>query len=53
MNAAGHIKGIDRLAGTDQLTKAVDEGTIDALIRQWDADAKRFENLVKPYLIYR
>lgn len=53
VNAAGRIKGIDRLAGTDQLTKAVDEGTIDALIRQWDADAKRFEAMAKPYLIYR
>jgi len=53
VNAAGRIKGIDRLAGTDQLTKAVDEGTIDALIKQWDADAKRFEEMVKPYLLYR
>jgi len=53
VNAAGRIKGIDRLAGTDQLTKAVDEGTIDALIKQWDADAKRFETMTKPYLIYR
>jgi uncharacterized protein YbbC (DUF1343 family) len=53
VNAAGRIKGIDRLAGTDQLTKAVDAGTIEALIKQWDADAKRFETLVKPYLIYR
>jgi len=53
VNAAGRIKGIDRLAGTDQLTKAVDAGTIDGLIAQWDADAKRFETLVKPYLIYR
>lgn len=53
VNAAGRIKGIDRLAGTDQLTKAVDAGTIDALIKQWDADAKRFETMVKPYLIYR
>jgi uncharacterized protein YbbC (DUF1343 family) len=53
VNAAGRIKGIDRLAGTDQLTKAVDAGTIEALITQWDADAKRFEMMVKPYLIYR
>jgi uncharacterized protein YbbC (DUF1343 family) len=53
VNAAGRIKGIDRLAGTDQLTKAVDAGTIDALITQWDADAKRFETMVKPFLIYR
>ena len=53
VNAAGRIKGIDRLAGTDQLTKAVDEGTIDALIKAWDADAERFASLVKPYLLYR
>ena len=53
VNATGRIKGIDRLAGTDQLTRAVDENTVDALIKQWDADAKRFETMVKPYLIYR
>ena len=53
VNAAGRIKGIDRLAGTDALTKAVDSGTIDALIKQWDADAVTFANMVKPYLIYR
>lgn len=53
VNAAGRIKGIDRLAGTDALTKAVDEGTVDPLIKQWDADAVKFAQLVKPYLIYR
>jgi uncharacterized protein YbbC (DUF1343 family) len=53
VNAAGRIKGIDRLAGTDALTKAVDEGTVDALIKQWDADAAKFAQLVKPYLIYK
>jgi len=53
VNAAGRIKGIDRLAGTDQLVKAVDEGTVDALLRQWDADAKRFAALVQPSLLYR
>ena len=53
MNAAGRIKGIDRLAGTDQLTKAVEAGTVDALITQWNADATKFATLVKPYLLYR
>ena len=53
VNAAGRIKGIDRLAGTDQLVKAVDEGTVDALLRQWDADAARFATLVQPSLLYR
>ena len=53
VNAAGRIKSIDRLAGTDQLTKAVEQNTVDALIKQWDADAVKFSGLVKPYLIYR
>lgn len=53
VNAAGRVKAIDRLAGTDALTKAVDEGTVDALIKQWDADAAKFAQMVKPYLIYR
>jgi uncharacterized protein YbbC (DUF1343 family) len=53
VNAAGRIKGIDRLAGTDQLTKAVEAGTIDALIAQWNADAVKFAAQVKPYLLYR
>ena len=44
---------IDRLAGTDKLRAAVEGNTVDALLREWDADAKRFEQLVKPYLIYR
>jgi uncharacterized protein YbbC (DUF1343 family) len=53
VNAAGRIKGIDRLAGTDQLTKAVEQNTVDALIKQWDADAAKFAAQVKPYLLYR
>jgi uncharacterized protein YbbC (DUF1343 family) len=44
---------IDRLGGTDQLRKAVEENTVDALIKQWDADAAKFTQQVKPYLIYK
>jgi uncharacterized protein YbbC (DUF1343 family) len=44
---------IDRLAGTDKLRTAVEQNGVDALITQWNADAARFEGLVKPYLIYR
>lgn len=51
-NAAGRMRGIDRLAGTDQLTKAVENNTVDELIRKWDADAAKFQELVKPYLLY-
>ncbi len=53
VNAAGRIKGIDRLAGTDQLTKAVEAGTVDALIGRWNADAARFAAQAKPYFLYR
>lgn len=44
---------IDRLAGTDKLKAAVQANAVDALIKEWDADAAKFANLVKPFLIYR
>lgn len=44
---------IDRLAGTDKLKAAVEANTVDALIKEWNADAEKFANMVKPYLIYR
>jgi len=44
---------IDRLAGTDKLRAAVEQNTIDALIKQWEADASRFTEATRPYWIYR
>ena len=44
---------IDRLAGTDRLRAAVEQNTVDALLREWDRDAAEFATRVKPYLIYR
>ena len=44
---------IDRLAGTDKLRVSIEQNGVDALITQWDADAARFAQQVKPYLIYR
>lgn len=44
---------IDRLAGTDRLRAAVEQNTVDGLIKEWDADAARFKAQVAPYLIYR
>jgi uncharacterized protein YbbC (DUF1343 family) len=44
---------IDRLAGTDKLRAAVDNDTVDALLREWEADAGRFREKVKPYLLYQ
>ncbi|MDB4888836.1 MAG: hypothetical protein JWL61_691 [Gemmatimonadetes bacterium] len=46
-------KSIDRLAGTDKLRAAVEQNTVDALIKEWDADAVKFSAQVKPYLLYR
>jgi uncharacterized protein YbbC (DUF1343 family) len=45
-------KSIDRLAGTDKLRAAVEQNTVDALIKEWDADAVKFAAQVKPYLLY-
>ena len=44
---------IDRLAGTDRLKTAVETNEIDALIKEWNADAARFATMVRPYLLYR
>ena len=43
---------IDRLTGTDQVRKAIDAGTLPALLTLWAADVKRFEQSRKPYLLY-
>jgi uncharacterized protein YbbC (DUF1343 family) len=44
---------IDGLAGTDRLRSAVEQNTVDALLREWNADAATFARRVKPYLLYR
>lgn len=43
---------IDRLAGTDQVRKAVDNGALAALLRRCDADAAAFRSAREPYLLY-
>ncbi len=43
---------IDRLAGTDKLRGAVEAGTIDALLAEWNADAARFAEAVRPFRLY-
>jgi uncharacterized protein YbbC (DUF1343 family) len=47
------VRQIDRLAGTDRLRAAVDGNAVDPLLRDWAADARRFEAMVRPYLLYR
>ncbi|MBI1808813.1 MAG: DUF1343 domain-containing protein [Gemmatimonadetes bacterium] len=46
-------RSIDRLAGTDELRLAVEQGTVDALLTRWAADERRFAEQVRPYLLYR
>jgi uncharacterized protein YbbC (DUF1343 family) len=43
----------DRLAGTDELRAAVEQGTVDQLLRKWNAEASAFEIKRRPYLLYR
>jgi uncharacterized protein YbbC (DUF1343 family) len=43
---------IDRLAGTNQLRTAVQNGTVDDLIARWDADAARFKEQSRKYWLY-
>lgn len=47
------IPQIDRLAGTDDLRKAVEqEGGIERLLAQWKKEAAAFEVEARPFLIY-
>ncbi|HKW09287.1 MAG TPA: DUF1343 domain-containing protein [Gemmatimonadaceae bacterium] len=43
---------IDRLAGTDALRRAVEQGTIDDLLRDWTRQATEWQNQTRPYWIY-
>jgi uncharacterized protein YbbC (DUF1343 family) len=44
---------IDRLAGTDRVRKAIEAGTLPALLRQCEQEAEAFRALRMPYLLYR
>jgi uncharacterized protein YbbC (DUF1343 family) len=43
---------IDRLAGTDDLRHAVEQGTIDALLAKWSREAADFQTQTRKYWIY-
>jgi uncharacterized protein YbbC (DUF1343 family) len=47
------VGSIDRLSGSDELRKAVDAGTVDALLARWDQEAREFAIRREPYLIYK
>ena len=43
---------IERLAGTDELRSAVEQGTIDALLAKWAREAGEFQERSRKYWIY-
>ena len=43
---------IERLAGTDELRSAVEQGTIDALLAKWSREAGEFQERSRKYWIY-
>jgi uncharacterized protein YbbC (DUF1343 family) len=43
---------IDRLAGTDELRTAVEQGTIDALLAKWSREAAEFQTQARKYWLY-
>ena len=43
---------IDRLAGTDELRKAVEQSTVDVLLAKWSREAEAFQAQSKRYWIY-
>lgn len=44
---------MDRLAGTDRVRKAIESGTLPALLDEWERDAASFRQRRAPYLLYR
>lgn len=44
---------VDRLAGTDRLRNAIDNGTTQELLQAWKRDEERFRQTREPYLLYR
>jgi uncharacterized protein YbbC (DUF1343 family) len=43
---------IERLAGTDELRSAVEQGTIDVLLAKWAREASEFQERSRKYWIY-
>ena len=44
---------INRLTGSDKVRRAIDEGSLPALLDEWDREAAAFAASRAPYLLYR
>jgi uncharacterized protein YbbC (DUF1343 family) len=47
------MRTIDRLAGTDRFRLAVDAGSLQPMLDEWDRQAAAFRTLREPFLSYR
>jgi uncharacterized protein YbbC (DUF1343 family) len=43
---------LDRLAGSSRIRAAIENGSLETLLAEWERDAQRFRELRKPYLLY-
>ena len=43
---------LDRLTGSKRIRAAIENGTLDALLAEWEQDAVKFREMRKPYLLY-
>lgn len=43
---------IDSLTGSDKVRRAIDGGTLPALLDEWDREAAAFRDRRQPFLLY-
>jgi uncharacterized protein YbbC (DUF1343 family) len=43
---------LDRLTGSTRIRAAIENGTLDQLLAEWDRDAEKFRDMRKPFLLY-
>jgi uncharacterized protein YbbC (DUF1343 family) len=43
---------LDRLTGSTRIRAAIENGTLETLLAEWDRDSERFRAMRKPYLLY-
>ncbi len=43
---------LDRLTGSSRIRAAIEGGTLDTLLAEWDRDAEKFRQMRRPYLLY-
>ena len=44
---------LDRLTGSTRIRPAIENGTLEALLAEWDRDDAKFREMRKPYLLYQ